>query len=44
MESVFEILKIIIPAGAVFATAFFLIRTFLHTYQRYILYSKQYFR
>jgi NADH:ubiquinone oxidoreductase subunit 6 (subunit J) len=30
MESVFEILKIIIPAGAVFATAYFLIRTFLN--------------
>jgi hypothetical protein len=29
MESVFEILKLIIPAGAVFATAYFLIRTFL---------------
>lgn len=30
MESVFEILKLIIPAGAVFATAYFLIRTFLN--------------
>lgn len=30
MESLFQILLIVIPAGAVFATAFFLIRTFLN--------------
>jgi hypothetical protein len=34
MDSIFEILKIIIPAGAVFATAYFLIRTFLNNENR----------
>lgn len=34
MESVFEILKIIIPAGAVFATAYFLIKSFLNNENR----------